>query len=256
MASSSIPVAHQALAFGLELEFLLRPKPHTVSQLTQKGWDVNIKSNEEMETRKDKNGTIMRKEIADGIWRVEIVSRVFGTEEKWQLEVDAVFEALRRGWDTCLTQGCAMHIHVSRGIEKKYTIADIRRILKWTALEDDAITKIMPPHRKNNAWAASNFRSEEAPEVWSKHFKAIGTDTFAPLFKEFDNIKFLEMVYRATGEKRNLSWNFSNLGAQCGTIVFRQPPSVETAAGAEHWVGVTIGFMAHALNTDPDEQKH
>ncbi|KAI1261770.1 hypothetical protein F5Y18DRAFT_440164 [Xylariaceae sp. FL1019] len=244
MASLSNHEAQLALACGLELEFLIRPKHETIPQLTQKGWDANLKPDCQDGERKNENRTIMRKEIAENIvklnvdasvrannydswsivdertldereifvrylssvdpWnrvvsvlillclgRVEIVSRALWTDEEWKLEIDRVYSALHNGWDLLLTPGCAMHTHVSPGIGKRFTLAQVKWILKWISLFDGAITKIMPAHRKDNAWAMSNFRSAQAPSKWRTLFEAIETESFDKLFKEIDEMKMI-----------------------------------------------------------------
>ncbi|KAI3343275.1 hypothetical protein F4824DRAFT_3043 [Ustulina deusta] len=168
------------------------------------------------------------------------------------MEVDLVFTTLNAGWEITLTTGCAMHIHVSTGTtdQDRYTMEHVRRILKAMALFDDAITKIMPAHRKDNVWAMSNFQGREAPATLRQEYAAVPTQTWAPLFNRFDKIRMKQMVFMEMEQNRSLSWNFSNLAAQCGTVEFRRPPSVRTAAEAKHWAGVALGFVAQALDTD------
>ncbi|RYP24890.1 hypothetical protein DL766_007197 [Monosporascus sp. MC13-8B] len=282
MASSS-SATQSILAFGLEMEFLIRPNARMTSTLIKQGWDAGVKPNNKDEQRKTTNRAIMHRAIAGSLraagvpaglntqnfkewtvvdersldevgdyWRVELVSRTMFTVEIWQYEVDQVFRGLLADWDIRLTTGCSMHVHVSTGItqETRYTMDQIRRIMKGIALFDDAITKIMPAYRKNNEWAMSNFQGREAPARLKQLYAAVPTHTWAPLFERFDKVKMKQMVFLELGQSRYMSWNFSNLNAQCGTVEFRRPPAVGSAPEAKHWAGVTLGFVSQALITD------
>ncbi|KAI0539148.1 hypothetical protein GGR58DRAFT_257353 [Xylaria digitata] len=282
MAHSSTSNSH-LLAFGPEMEFLIRPRQAIIPQLVNSGWNINIKPNSTNEKLKETNKSIMRAEIANSLrefgisagltttnygewsvvdersldeandfWRVEIISKILLTTDDWQTEVEGVFLALNAGWQISLTTGCSMHVHVSPGITDQdvYSTPQIRRIMKAIAFYDDAITKIMPADRKNNQWAMSNFRGQDAPNHLQQAYAAVPTRTWAPLFARFDQLKMKQMVHMEFGQSRYLSWNFSNLTAQCGTVEFRRPPAVQTATAAKHWAGVALGFVSEAIITD------
>ncbi|RYO99400.1 hypothetical protein DL764_006822 [Monosporascus ibericus] len=52
------------------------------------------------------------------------------------------------------------------------------------------------------------------------------------------------------GSDRCMSWNFSNVTDECGTIEFRRPPGVGSAANARHWAGFALAFVSQAMATD------
>ncbi|KAI1177111.1 putative amidoligase enzyme-domain-containing protein [Nemania sp. FL0916] len=280
---SNIPQQKQGFAFGLEIELSVRPKFQTEVELQEAGWDASVQPDSRDEARKAMNRSLIRTRISDHLrtehlsvslinntynawtvvdepsldesgpfWRAQIVSRVLSTDEEWQVEVSQVFQILSTGWSISTRPGCAMHVHVSKGVEEKdrYTIDDIRRILKATAIFDDAITKIMPPHRKMNPWAMPNFQSERAPAFWEKKYADVSAQTWAPLFSIFDAITQIGTPHMEMSRYRYTSWNFSYLATQCGTIEFRRPPSAQTESVARHWIGVALGFISQALNTD------
>ncbi|KAI0013059.1 hypothetical protein F4779DRAFT_613930 [Xylariaceae sp. FL0662B] len=274
MASSSNPSPQCVLAFGLEMEFLIRPKASKVYLLKERGWNPGVKPNVRDEGRKAMNRTIMREKIAHDLrdnnvraglttnnydeWTIvdeRSLDEMGDFLENWQHEVDLVFDALNAEWEITLTTGCAMHVHVSTGTteQDRFTMDQVRRLLKAIAIFDDAITKIMPAHRKNNEWAMSNLQGREAPADLKQRYAAVPTRTWAPLFSKFDKIKMKQMVFIEMGQNRSMSWNFSNLVAQCGTVEFRRPPSVRTAAEARHWAGVALGFVSQAIATDFDQ---
>ncbi|KAI1780998.1 hypothetical protein F4818DRAFT_397456 [Hypoxylon cercidicola] len=185
--------------------------------------------------------------------RVELVSRTISVAEEWQDQLDRVFKYLFVEWDIRLTTGCSMHVHVSTGttMDTRFTMEQVRQILKGIALYDDAITKIMPADRKNNEWAMSNFRSRQTPARLKQLYAAVPTHTWAPLFGQFDKIKRKEMVYlELQGQNKLFCWNFNHLSLTCGTVEFRRSPGVRSAAEAKHWAGVALGFVSQAMVAD------
>ncbi|XXG97193.1 hypothetical protein Hte_003488 [Hypoxylon texense] len=172
--------------------------------------------------------------------------------EDWQGEVDRVFTGLLDDWDIRLTTGCSMHIHVSTGTtdETRFTSDQALRIVKGVAIYEEAITKIMPADRKNNEWAMSNFRDRKSPVYLRQLYAAVPTHTWAPFFEQLENFKKKEMVYMGLGENKYVSWNFGHLALDCGTVEFRRPPGVRSAAEAKHWAGVALGFVSQAIVTD------
>ncbi|QSS58322.1 hypothetical protein I7I51_07745, partial [Histoplasma capsulatum] len=51
-------------------------------------------------------------------------------------------------------------------------------------------------------------------------------------------------------ESHYLSWNFQNIASACGTIEFRRPPAVKSAAEAIHWISFALGYVAHSMQRD------
>lgn len=157
-----------------------------------------------------------------------------------------------------------MHVHVSPGSDEDdvYDLAQLKSILKATALFDKAITSVMPADRKENPYCQTNYaprreqlhRSERDINESIRHaFAQVPSAGWRALFAQFDSLR---SVQRKTiqgvffGESRYLSWNFAHLASQCGTIEFRRPPGVRDAAAAKHWVAFTLGFLSGAMVTD------
>ena len=187
--------------------------------------------------------------------RVEIVSNVIPAKSNWLLNLGLVFEALHGSFNVKLTIGCSMHVHVSprgpedTGNDKKYTIAQIKGIMKAVFFFDDAITRIMPADRKENAWAISNAKAPKTPARVRNAYSAVNQKSWGPLFAIIDKVKSTGAVNIELAGNRYMSWNFGNLADQCGTVEFRRPPGVDSADKAMYWVAFTLGFVAGALST-------
>jgi hypothetical protein len=126
---------------------------------------------------------------------------------------------------------------------------------------DDAIMKIMPKDRKMNSWARSNFRDiinekdktieKKAYTPLKEAFNQVPTKAWRPLFDHFD--KRIKMKDHAAHEgqdnDRGVSVNFIPL-KQCGTVEFRRPPDIKTAADAQKWAAFAVAFASAALQPD------
>lgn len=196
--------------------------------------------------------TLDQSDTATG--RIELVSRAMTTAEHWQKEVDDIFLILNEYCNIALTKGCSMHVHVSPSLvgisQTKYTMDDLRKVLKAVAYFDKPITKVMPADRKANEYAKSNLDSNTTPAVVKQAYQKVGQDTWKPLFRIYDKIKSTHSFLLEFSNDKLLSWNFKHLTDECGTIEFRRPPGVRSAAAANHWVSFTLGFISEALRTN------
>ncbi|KAI1369346.1 hypothetical protein F5Y08DRAFT_352081 [Xylaria arbuscula] len=271
------------LAFGLQMEFLICPKPEKIPQLVQLGWNMSVGSDNDREAQRKINSNIIREQItrsminsgistdmdpteyqswifvsrdrldeAGNFWRFETFSRPLRTNENWKLEVSRVFAVLNRDWWINTTATCSMHVHVLPGLTDtdSYDMPQVRGLLRAIAYYDDAITKIMPAEHKNNPWAPSNFNSQDAPEHLREAYAAVPTEEWAPVFFRIALMEMRDHVHAEFDEREYLSWGFSNLHAPCGSVVFRRPPAVQTAAAAKHWIGVALGLVSEAMVAD------
>ncbi|KAM0814534.1 putative Amidoligase enzyme [Seiridium cardinale] len=199
-------------------------------------------------------------EVKPDFWRLELVTRIMNTNEDWQREVDRIFSVLNEYCEIRLTVGCSMHIHVSPtqtgDLQQKYTIVQLRSILNAISFYDAAITQIMPAERKNTLWAQSNVNGEKTPSKIKMAYRAVPQRSWGPLFSIFGSIKMKAMVHREMGQDKYMSWNFGHLMDQCGTIEFRRPPGVRTAADAKHWAAFTLGFINMAMTMSNGWAQH
>ncbi|ATY61922.1 amidoligase domain [Cordyceps militaris] len=198
-----------------------------------------------------------------GYWRIELVSKKLRVTDDWQDQVDKVFTLVTDNCDVLLTTGCSMHIHVSPGptSNDKYQIHQLQSILKAISVYDMAITSVMPADRKANPYAESDFApireqgymayKTVLPELLTA-FIGVPQSGWDPVFKQFDATKNIQAtsIHGLFFRNRYLSWNFSNLASECGTIEFRRPPGCQDAATAKHWVAFTLAFIVNAITTN------
>jgi hypothetical protein len=146
-----------------------------------------------------------------------------------------------------------MHVHVSPG-DGKYTAEQLQKICKGLCYFDDAITRIMPAERKDNPWATSNVagRGSKVNQKLRRTYSQVPTKSWAQLFTLLNKVtpKLVYSLLSGDCDRRYLSWNFENVTESCGTVEFRRPPGVDSAAKAIHWAAFTLGFVARALAVD------
>ncbi|KAF3479657.1 uncharacterized protein GIQ15_06633 [Arthroderma uncinatum] len=262
------------LEFGIEMELYLRPK-HPGLENMMKSHGCLAKGNTREQDRKafrmaltdilepdiptqcDVTGNYLKWTVADedldeteathGYFPCEIVSRVLDSDGNWDEEIDNMFNALLHNYDLLLTRGCAMHVHVSPH-NGTYTLSQLQSILKAALYYERALAVIMPAERKDTPWAEPNMRMIRNCE---KNINKVPQTTWAPVFNEIDNCKFIPtLLAHVNCSKRQVSWNFSNVVNPCGTVEFRRPPGVKSAADAKHWAALTMGFVAEAMRQD------
>jgi hypothetical protein len=138
--------------------------------------------------------------------------------------------------------------------------------MRGIAVFHEAITKIMPADRKQNPWARSNFHKPQAKtadkttdkttdKAKDKATGSVAVDPIAlfqsarekswkPLFEFFLTITMKGKIGLLLGNDRAVSMNFMPItNEDCGTIEFRRPPGVKTAAAAKRWTAFTMGFV-------------
>lgn len=158
-----------------------------------------------------------------------------------------------------------MHVHVSPGVghENRYTMDEVKQLLKGIAYWDEAITKVMPAERKATPWAYSSSNPPDLAGDRTEHqvikklsqgiqdFNQVPTRGWQQVFQRFDRMKMRQMVFAEfNGGSRYQSWNFAHLVDQCGTVEFRRPPGVRSAREATKWVALALGCVRASLSFD------
>lgn len=173
------------------------------------------------------------------------------TNTDWQGEITKVFHHLQRIGETQLTTGCSMQVHVSPSREgNSYKPEQLHSIMKAIAYFDRAVTAAVPPDRKDNEWAASNFQKGSCAPRYAELYSNMSSLTWGPVFQEFDRIRLPALIPMNVFQNKYVSWNFKHLGSECGTVQFRRPPGVKDARSALYWVAFTLGFLEGAMGHD------
>jgi Putative amidoligase enzyme len=166
------------------------------------------------------------------------------SDQDWKEEIDRVFTAIQDNFEIKLTNGCATHIHVSRGRSNQFELGELHKMAKAIIYYDQPFTLVMPPVRKDNAYAIANVKNNTELLKLSNE---VPKNAWTPAFAKVHEVKMARSMMNVLFPKRQLAWNFEHVRAPCGTIEFRRPPGVKTSADAKHWISVVLGFTAHTL---------
>ncbi|GBF61852.1 hypothetical protein TMEN_4370 [Trichophyton mentagrophytes] len=268
----------QPFSFGIEMELYLKPKSESLKRRLQKlGFNPNgvDKTNQQLIFRKamadefTQNNIFTRTEkssvydrwtiaheaalddIGGGYWPCELISPVLYTHKNWAPVINALFAVLLRSCDVYLTKGCATHVHVAPA-GGKYTLSQIRNIIKGVIYYEVPVMRIMHEDRKENPWAQPNENTIPGCADKVKKVSEKGWNHVFDAFKHYDAFKDYIFVARIVTEvcpDRNVSWNFQNL-TDSGTMEFRRPRGVDNPDAAKHWIAFTLGFMANVIREE------
>lgn len=145
-----------------------------------------------------------------------------------------------------------MHVHVSPsdGTGDRWTKDEMKGILRAIGFYQRAITSVMPPERKDNLYAKPNMIAEHTRTELKSKYSSVETKGWGPYFAECGGLPTPVWAFNWMGGRREVAWNFSNVGRDCGTVEFRAPPGVMEARRAVHWAGFTLGFIQAAISMD------
>ncbi|EFE40276.1 hypothetical protein TRV_04970 [Trichophyton verrucosum HKI 0517] len=242
MSSKSHP-----FSFGIEMELYLKPKSTSLKQRLQK---LGFKPNDMDKTNQQ---LIFRKAMADEFTQNNILTRTEKSSvyDRWTIAHEAALDDIGGGYlllrscDVHLTKGCATHVHVAPA-GGKYTLSQVKNIVKGTIYYESPVMRIMHEDRKENPWAQPN--ANIIPGCMTK-IKNVSQGGWSPIFDEFKDHKFVATIVTAVCPDRNVSWNFQNL-TDSGTMEFRRPRGVDNPDAAKHWIAFTVGFMANVIREE------
>ncbi|KAF2649552.1 hypothetical protein K491DRAFT_582771, partial [Lophiostoma macrostomum CBS 122681] len=193
---------------------------------------------------------------------LELVSPILNFQHRdvWQAQIRNVWEALTDKFDTCSTEQCSTHVHVSPS-EAEWSLDLVKSAAKAVLYFEGCIDLVMPPDRRTNVWCKSNrwnffTGSRSLPDLFGQidAAKSIKRTVFimsvlSPLpSKEFrGNSSPYDHISRST------RWNFTGLnkngnGAETKcTIEFRQPPGSASAEDTQLWIDFAASFLQGAF---------
>ncbi|EZF45379.1 hypothetical protein H112_01554 [Trichophyton rubrum D6] len=265
-----MPAYPQHFSFGIEMELYLKPKSQSIidtlqtlgfnpkdtnqtkqerifrqamaTELSDRGIPTGIDKNSVYDTWTIAHEAALD-HIGGGYWPCELISPVFYThDDDWVVSINYLFANLLGHCDVHLTKGCATHVHVAPA-GGKYTLSQVKNIVKGTIYYEEPVMRIMHEDRKSNPWAQPN--ADTIPGCVTK-IKNVSQGGWSPIFDEFKDHKFVATIVTAVCPDRNVSWNFQNL-TDSGTMEFRRPRGVDNPDAAKHWIAFTLGFMANVI---------
>ena len=135
-------------------------------------------------------------------------------------------------------------------------------IYKNAFLFDNSITAMLPPDRKENDFAFSNFcRQKKEITIGKKaaHFlelsdRAKASGDNSELFTYIDSLEDFPSIV-STQSNRWVRFNFGSLGEIIGTVEIRCPPPSGNAITAVHWAAWALSFCFDALHAESTTER-
>lgn len=178
---------------------------------------------------------------------MELVSPKFDVrpQSEWRKNVESTWAWLQQNYFISSNDLCGTHIHVS--LKPVYELADLQRIACAVIHFETAFEALMPPERRGNAFAKSNWLA--SPVLAQRGLSRADSIALIEQGRWMDEA--LEPVQRF-GD-RDYAWNFESL-IKHGTIEFRKPPPSLTGDEALGWAELTLNFIQAAIQYGTSER--
>ncbi|KAF7511873.1 hypothetical protein GJ744_003106 [Endocarpon pusillum] len=176
-------------------------------------------------------------------WGIELVSPIFWAcpDSAWRKDVEATWQYLERQYSITKSASCATHIHISFQPPGIFTLEDIRRIALAILHFETAFEVLIPPDRRRNLYAKSNWLVGQHLGLKNKS----RPESMAAINDATDMIQLIHLMQPVYD--RDYAWNFNNLFDSKRTIEFRKPPGSTTADQALAWAELALSFVQAAV---------
>lgn len=173
-----------------------------------------------------------------GLGGLELRTPILDIRPGWRDHVIAAWDYLEKFYTIRSDRSCATHVHIS--LEPSYTLDQLKRIASSIIHFETALEAVMPPARRNNGWARSNWLSSPRLAAKNKSRKES--------IREIESVISRPSVIRLMQELGNpcFAWNLWSLNDK-STIEFRKPPGSVTAAEALTWAELALNFIQAAI---------
>ncbi|ERF72766.1 hypothetical protein EPUS_09413 [Endocarpon pusillum Z07020] len=178
---------------------------------------------------------------------IELVSPMFSAfpGSTWREGVEAMWTYLHKYYLIHGNACCATHVHIS--LKPIYSLQEIKRIAQAAIHFEPAFEVLVPPERRWNWYARSNWidncglalRDKSRPES-------------IQLVEETSSMSGLMLLLHPFYE-RNYCWNFASLVTK-GTIEFRKPPVSTSADEALCWAELVMSFIQTSIQCESMEK--
>ncbi|KAF7509723.1 hypothetical protein GJ744_007594 [Endocarpon pusillum] len=176
---------------------------------------------------------------------IELVSPMFSAfpGSTWREGVEAMWTYLHKYYLIQRSASCGTHVHIS--LKPVYSLQEIKRIAQAAIHFEPAFEVLVPPERRWNCYAKSNW-------IDSLVLRAKSRPDSIQLVEETSSMSRLMLLLQPFYE-RNYCWNFASLVTK-GTIEFRKPPVSTSADEALCWAELAILFIQTSIQCESVEK--
>jgi Putative amidoligase enzyme len=178
---------------------------------------------------------------------IELVSPILQAipGSDWRQHVEATWKYLTDHYNVSTTYKCSTHIHIS--LDPFYTTLEIKRIAQAVIHFETAFEALVPPVRRSNSYAKSNWL--DSP------YLANEDKSRSQLITEIEKMPMADEVTRLMqkGRDRDYAWNFWAIFGK-RTIEFRKPPASTTAEEVLSWAELALSFIQASVKYESTEK--
>ena len=163
----------------------------------------------------------------------------------WREHVEAMWTYLHTYYFIQGSACCGTHVHIS--LKPIYLLQEIKRIAQAAIHFEPAFEILVPPERRWNPYARSNWIDNGGLALRAK-----SRPESIQLIEETSSMSRLMLLLHPFNE-RNYCWNFASLLTK-GTIEFRKPPVSTSADEALCWAELVISFIQSSIQCESVEK--
>ena len=163
---------------------------------------------------------------------------------QWRAHVQNCWETLLQHHKITADSNCGTHVHVSK--RQQFGLGPLKRIAQCIIHFEPAIEAIVPPSRRGNQFARSNWL--EGEKFALKRISRTQAIELIGLMQQREDVR-KSMCPRKNG--KYAAWSFAAM-KQLETIEFRKPPASTTAAECLKWAEFATTFIIAALEIGDD----
>ncbi|KAK0732465.1 putative amidoligase enzyme-domain-containing protein [Apiosordaria backusii] len=175
-----------------------------------------------------------------GAHGVEVISHILRAYEgsAWRREVQKMWEFIDANYVVLDNRNCSTHVHLSRA--EPWTVEQIKRLAQAIIHFEPAFEAMVPPARRNNEYARSNW-------IDNLRFAGKSRDQAMDEIEKQRTIKdVLNLMHGADDQSKYYGWNFLTLESY-KTVEFRRGAPSKSAADVFMWVELAMEFMQAAI---------
>ncbi|KAK6855676.1 hypothetical protein PG995_007827 [Apiospora arundinis] len=179
-------------------------------------------------------------ETAREPWGIEMVSPILSVYQGslWRRDVDATWRFLEQNYTVTANEDCSTHVHMS--LTDGYTVVQLKRLAQAIIHFEPAIEALLPPARRGNEYARSNWVDNE-----NFAYRKLTRDQSIAVI---EGCRDADEVINLMNPKqsRYFGWNFLAL-KKYSTVEFRRGASSLTVEDVFMWVDFAISFLQASM---------
>ncbi|KAJ8131971.1 hypothetical protein O1611_g1651 [Lasiodiplodia mahajangana] len=176
-------------------------------------------------------------------WGIEMVSPIFFLmkDSPWRDSIKKTWEFLKGYYDVTANASCSTHVHTS--VVGLYSMVQVKRLAQAIIHFEPAFEVLMPPERRGNKYAMSNF----VDNVTFEFGQISRSDAINMLEKCGTRLEVVQMM--SPNDSAKFGWNFLPVEKEgFGTAEFRRGAPSVSPGDVFRWVELATSFLRASIH--------